>query len=133
MRGAIHIPCFDCEQDSPLGTGLIAFIEEPLDEGGIIFDHAGATPKLDPLPPRGIEQEQKCTVIFAKIRKSNVLSVAPVVDKAKRPVIDDFNKALRPASVATAFPRRNVTPVDSKAKRESSRMGQRAGFPLPRE
>src|SRR4030095_8485735 len=98
MRGAIHIPCLDGEQDSALVSGSIAFIEKTLEKGRIILDYAGAAPKLDPLAPCGIEQEQECAIVFGKIRKCNVLPVAPVIGKTDRAIVDDFDKA-RPAAV----------------------------------
>ena len=99
MRGAIHIPSFDCEQDNALGTRLKAFIEKPIDKGGIIFDHTGSTPKLDPLTARRVEQKKKGAVVLGQVGKRNVLPVATVIGKADRSVIDDFNKAFWPTSV----------------------------------
>jgi hypothetical protein len=54
---AVHVPCFDREQDRALGPRAIAGVREAREQRRIVFHHPGASPDLDP-PPRGeIEQE----------------------------------------------------------------------------
>ena len=84
MLGAVHVPGLDGEQDDPLRAGLIAMVEQLLDQGIIILDHPGAAPQLDSLPAREIDQEEEGAVVFRQVSKRDVLPVAAVVGESER-------------------------------------------------
>src|SRR6476659_8355169 len=99
MGGAVNVPGFDREKDSALGACLIALVEQALDQGRVVFDHAGPAPDLDALTSRRVEQEQKGAVVLGEIGERDVLPVAAIVGKAERFVVDDLDEAFRPAAM----------------------------------
>ena len=94
MRGAVHVPGLNCEKNGSLRPSLVAVVEQAFDQGGIVFDHARATPKFYALTAARIEQEQEGPVVLGEIGERDVLAVASIIGETQRPVVDDFDKSL---------------------------------------
>jgi len=99
VRRTVHVPGLDREQDNAFGTRLIALVEQALDQGGVVFDHAGPRPDLDALTSRGVEKEQEGAVVLGEVGERDVLPVAAVVGKSERFVVNDLDEAFRAAAM----------------------------------
>jgi hypothetical protein len=68
MRRAVDVPGFDREQDGAFGLGLVALVEQPLHQRGVVFDDVGAAPQFDALAARRVDQKQIGAVLFEAVQ-----------------------------------------------------------------
>src|SRR5690349_11121313 len=65
----------------------------------IVFNNPRAAPELDALATCRIEQKKKCAIVLRQVSECDVLTIAAIIGEPKRPIVDDFNKALRAAAM----------------------------------
>ena len=108
VLGTVDVPGFDGEDDGPLDLARIVRVTQPLQQLGIILDHPGGAPQLDPLLVGVVHQEDERFGVLRQVAERDVLAVAAEVGEAPascRPAPSE-SRVSRPGAGCTAAPRR---------------------------
>ena len=123
MLRAVGVPRRDLEQDHLLGPRLVALRHQRFRQCGIVFHHARLAPDLHAAAVRIIHHENMGFRILRQIALGDVLPVTAVIGKRDGVLVDDFDKALRPAAVLDI----GLTVRGSRREKEAVGLGEEAG------
>ena len=82
-----------------LGPRLVAFRHQRLRQRRVVIDDARLAPDLDAAAVRIVHHEDMRLRVLREIALRDVLPVAAVVGERDRVLVEDFDKALRPAAM----------------------------------
>ena len=99
VLGAVDVPGFDGEDDGPLDLARIVRVAQPLQQLGVVLDHPGSAPQLDPLLVGVVHQEEERPGVLRQVAERDVLAVAAEVGEGQRPVVQHLQEARRSASM----------------------------------
>ena len=99
VLGTVDVPRFDGEDDGPLDLARIVRVTQAIQQLGVILDHPGGAPQLDPLLVGVIHQEDERLRVLRQVAERDVLAVAAEVGEGQRLVVQHLQKAGRAAPV----------------------------------